>query len=66
MSRVGPPQTDRKFQEEMDARTMAEAEVIRADRTRMAGAARGAKQIAKEKAVGLRGLQKVMKTTKRR
>lgn len=39
---------EKKWQEESDARALARAKAIQADKKRMAGAARGAKRIAPE------------------
>lgn len=52
---------DKKWKEESDARTLAEAEMIKSDKGRIAGASRGARRMVKEQTDALRGLKKVAK-----
>ena len=58
------PMTDKKWEEENDARTVAEAHAILADKKRKAGAARGAKRIITEQEQKLKGLRKVARKKK--
>lgn len=50
---------ERKWREEDDARTLAEAETIKADKARLQGAQSAAKRLVNEQADRTRSLQKV-------
>jgi len=50
---------DKKYEEENDARTLAEADAIKKDKKRMAGAKKGAKRMVDAEEDRLRGLKKV-------
>ena len=50
---------DLKWQRRNDARTLAEAEQIKADKERYAGAIKGAKEIANEEIARVKGIAKV-------
>lgn len=56
--RVGMSEEDLKWQRISDARTLAEAEQIKADKERYSGAQMGAKEILKEEQGRLQGLSK--------
>lgn len=51
--------SDAEFQRESDARALAEADVIRGDKKRMAGAKKAAKSMAGEKMKEARAMKKV-------
>lgn len=55
---------DKKWQRRSDARTLAEAEAIRSDKERMAGAQQGAREILQEKTDELKGLTAVASSQK--
>jgi len=50
---------DKKWQRESDARTLAEAEIIKSDKKRMNEATKGAKEIAKEKMADAKAMVKI-------
>lgn len=50
---------DKQWEIENDARTLAEAEAIKASRSRLSGARRAAKALAKEEQVKATALKKV-------
>ena len=50
---------DKKYREEDDARTLANAEEIKSDKSRMKGATAGAKRMVDEQTANFRGLKKV-------
>ena len=58
--------TDKQWQAESDARTLASAEAIKVDRPRMAAAKQAAKQILKEQNAAVNGLKKVANSTVRK
>jgi hypothetical protein len=60
---VGPVAfDDKKWREEDDARTLAEAAAIRSDKARMKGAKSGAQRMVDEQNAKLKGLKSVAKS----
>lgn len=51
---------EKKWREEDDARTLARAEIIKADKSRHAGAVRGARRLIEEEKKDVTGLNKVI------
>jgi len=63
---VPPMFDDKKYQEDDDARTLARANEIMSNRSRFAGAKRGAKRIIKEEEDRVKGLRTVAQGRKPR
>jgi len=57
---------DKKWRAESDAHTLAEAEVIKSDRTRLGAAKREAKSMVTERQEQLNSIKKIAKTTVRK
>ena len=57
--RTSMSEEELKWQRRSDARTLAEAEQIKADKERYAGAIKGAKEIANEEIARVKGIAKV-------
>ncbi len=57
---------DRKWKAENDARTLADAEAIKIDRSRMTAARQAARRMAKEEQERATAMKKIAKHSKRR
>jgi hypothetical protein len=58
------PGLDKRYMEEDDARTLARASEIKADKTRFKGAQAGARRIIDEEEARVKGLRKVARKKK--